>query len=1046
MKHLFKFLILILMGSQLQAQQITGIEYAFDTDPGIGLATYIDLPDQLVFDSLLHFNTTGLSAGQHQLIFRLQDTSGMWSVTQYESFYLATGNSNFSLGYINAIEYRIDSLTATPNYIMMPAQSEEIDTMIHFDLSGLTLGYHQLYIRTDGINSAPSHYTLKPIVVMDGSGSDSIVAAEAYFDTDPGFGNGINISFDPSPSIDTTVAFTVPSNLSNTDHVMYIRTRDNAGTWSHYVADTVRICTVLPVVAGFDISRFGDFIYAIDSSEHASNYLWKWGDGSTSQFQNPDHAYMNPGNYTIEQHVTNSCNVDSASKSITVIGLTDFSPHISGLGNVTVDFLGGGMNMNNFSAKLSNGANVYNYQLDTILPDGLRATGFFDLHNAVPGVYDLEVNIGSYQFLYADTFTILDSASTSRKIDLTMQGPGTIRTGIPATYHFILNNEGNVDQGVCAINILVPLDAEVTALDSVIYQDLVDSTLYKTDSIGYLLIDTVNGMPIMAKEYIFSFPHLPVGDQIDFPLKIKFGSNGSRNIYYNYQGPYSGSDWFSFWDDCFSAKMNLAWTVLESALNLTPGLDCAVGISKLALTTVVGGTGVLNDLIFGSFGANDATSIAKDVGSTLTRTAAAAANNCAGEVAAAVTFGTSMAVELAVDVGLALWNIKDANDNYHEKCFDQPEPKEKEVRSRNSFDPNEKIGNLGSKDVNFIQKERMIYSTFFENADSATLPAQIVTIVDTLSENLDLSTLEILGVGLGEEYTNFMRGQQSLSLNLKYNGVNVKFASLIDTNTRELKFIFNTLDSNFFFTSDPLAGFLPPNDSMHSGEGYVSYTIMPKTQAGHLDTMESSAKIVFDSNTPIVTNNWRNVIDTKAPVSQLVDAIPINDSIALLVINASDDHAGVERLWLYSSKNGQDFKRMRIMARDSLLLFLAKDTVYDFYVEAIDSAGNTEQKSPQSEVSVILSTDDILVTKNPIEVYPTMLDKGSLHLKMPNGYRGEYNIEIVNLLGQKVYEHRLSHGGNTTVYTFDHHLESGMYIFNVLSGNESVYSQKIIKQ
>jgi hypothetical protein len=35
------------------------------------------------------------------------------------------------------------------------------------------------------------------------------------------------------------------------------------------------------------------------------------------------------------------------------------------------------------------------------------------------------------------------------------------------------------------------------------------------------------------------------------------------------------------------------------------------------------------------------------------------------------------------------------------------------------------------------------------------------------------------------------------------------------------------------FTEDPLAGFLPPNDTNHAGEGFVKFSVKPKQKSNH---------------------------------------------------------------------------------------------------------------------------------------------------------------------------------------------------------------------
>jgi len=53
---------------------------------------------------------------------------------------------------------------------------------------------------------------------------------------------------------------------------------------------------------------------------------------------------------------------------------------------------------------------------------------------------------------------------------------------------------------------------------------------------------------------------------------------------------------------------------------------------------------------------------------------------------------------------------------------------------------------------------------------------------------------------------------------------------------------------------DPFAGFLPPNDSGHQGEGFISFRLRPVAGLAQGMEIHNQATIVFDVNPPIATN------------------------------------------------------------------------------------------------------------------------------------------------------------------------------------------------
>lgn len=54
----------------------------------------------------------------------------------------------------------------------------------------------------------------------------------------------------------------------------------------------------------------------INSSEGAENYFWNFGDGNTSDEENPEHQYQNSGNYSVELIVLNACGSDTLTQVV----------------------------------------------------------------------------------------------------------------------------------------------------------------------------------------------------------------------------------------------------------------------------------------------------------------------------------------------------------------------------------------------------------------------------------------------------------------------------------------------------------------------------------------------------------------------------------------------------------------------------------------------------------------------------------------------------------------------------------------------------------
>jgi subtilase family serine protease len=185
------------------------------------------------------------------------------------------------------------------------------------------------------------------------------------------------------------------------------------------------------------------------------------------------------------------------------------------------------------------------------------------------------------------------------------------------------------------------------------------------------------------------------------------------------------------------------------------------------------------------------------------------------------------------------------------------------VNSVNAHDPNEKAGPTRDGESPFVRRDQMLpYSVYFENSPEAAAPAQRVLITDRLDDDLDLRAFKLTEIAFGDTVITVPQRrsywQQAMTLR---SGDLLEIDAGIDLSDGEAHWIFNTTDpATGLPPLDPMAGFLPPNDSTHCGEGHVSFTIMADPDAPAGTEIANKATIVFDTNDAIETNEVRNVI------------------------------------------------------------------------------------------------------------------------------------------------------------------------------------------
>ncbi len=183
-----------------------------------------------------------------------------------------------------------------------------------------------------------------------------------------------------------------------------------------------------------------------------------------------------------------------------------------------------------------------------------------------------------------------------------------------------------------------------------------------------------------------------------------------------------------------------------------------------------------------------------------------------------VTIGTIECISAVIS---PLIGDLDTINNYNTYC----------ATVRSSFDPNDKhvspegVGPLGKIQPN----TDLTYTVNFQNTGNAS--AVNIFILDTISTNLDITSLEVLG------------SSHQMTWTVLANNV--------------VRFQFDDIylpDSN---SNEPLS------------HGLVQYRISQNANLPNLSTINNTANIYFDYNAPIITNMVSNTIDNTIDISEI---------------------------------------------------------------------------------------------------------------------------------------------------------------------------------
>ncbi len=143
-----------------------------------------------------------------------------------------------------------------------------------------------------------------------------------------------------------------------------------------------------------------------------------------------------------------------------------------------------------------------------------------------------------------------------------------------------------------------------------------------------------------------------------------------------------------------------------------------------------------------------------------------------------------------------------------------------------SYDPNEKdVNPAGIRDEHYtIHNQNLAYTIRFQNVGN--IEADNVTILDTLDENLDMETFRVL---------------------------NSSFPVQTTIKDHIVTFLFENIYLADSTSNEP------------ASHGFVYYEVKPNTGLADFTRIENTAHIIFDSNSPIITNTTFNTMVSLIP-------------------------------------------------------------------------------------------------------------------------------------------------------------------------------------
>ena len=252
---------------------LTYAEYFYDDDPGIGNGVSFEVTpnDSLMFDATVP--TLGLGDGFHKLFVRTKTNDDTWSLYEWRTIYIQSPVDPIE-PLMSYAEYFYDVDPGIGNgtaFDVTPDDSLMFDATV--PTTGLSEGFHKLFVRAKNDDDLWSLYEGRTIYIQQFPNPDTLqlVAAEYYFDVEPGIGMGTLLDVIPGDSIDAN--FTVPQSLPAGVHTMFLRVQASNGEWSLFEARTFDSTVGVDDLNAGDLASLQNYPNPFDNNTQIEIYL-----------------------------------------------------------------------------------------------------------------------------------------------------------------------------------------------------------------------------------------------------------------------------------------------------------------------------------------------------------------------------------------------------------------------------------------------------------------------------------------------------------------------------------------------------------------------------------------------------------------------------------------------------------------------------------------------------------------------------------------------------------------------------------------------------
>jgi PKD repeat protein len=801
-----------------------------------------------------------------------------------------------------------------------------------------------------------------------------------------------------------------------------------------------------PPVPTFDFYRLLNEVTFQNKTVNGGTWLWDFGNKTTSTQNSPKCSYPSAGEYTVSLTASNKTTAAAAIGKVTIEGLNHIEPISAGnSGYCTLLVYGGGLKVSGTTVTLkkTGEANINGENLSSPATGVLSAE--MKLEGAALGKWDVVVKSGTAELVLKDAFEVVKAVVADPWVSIAGRGAILFNRWQPYTLNF--GNNGNVDAHSVPVWFAITDDEnlEVEFIDfRMVVSDLATQKgiAASIQELGpFFRTDMVLDENMKARVYPFMIPNIPAKSSGSIHIRIKTAKSFQMKVWANPP-----------WVEVAPAGKSASRAGASSQAKLKTA-ECVMGVLAEGIvdigTSAIPGVGCL--WAAGKWGYQIGTTPPWDKKFSLM-------NTLWNSITTVVDCGINLSGAGAIykGIGVFMSNMGQYASSY-KQCLELLKTNGNQsmgVSAVSSFDPNEIAGPKGYGSENWIRKNSLIpYCIQFENKSTATAPAHTVTITDTLDmATFNLPEFGFSQFGWGDTIVSppgKLLKEFSMDIDLRPGKKLItRVSAKLDTIKGIVYWNFSSLNpATMEPEEDPFSGFLPPNNSQGAGEGFVSYSVGLKPELKTGAKIKNRAVIVFDSNQPILTNEYMNTLDIDPPQSSVLPLEATTDSRFPVIWSGNDSGSGIAGYSVFVLENDTLLRPWLLNTRLTTSDFEGRvGSKYKFYSLATDNVSLTEKETGyDAQTTVTVHSEEFDLVREELQLFPNPAT-GKLHIRLTNAPCGIYAVELIRIDGyvqhSELYPDLMIQQGITLDLTG---CNPGSYVVRVVYGDRNIVRKVMIR-